>query len=130
MGDSTAMQCEAVTRTGKRCELAARTGSRWCWWHDPATAADRAAARHRGGKARHGRDLAGGEAYELRTVADVVALLGVAVGDLLTLENSVSRARAIASLATVAVRAIEVSEVEARLSALEARLGGDDGKGV
>lgn len=58
----------------------------------------------------------------LATVADVMALLEDVATDLLRLENSVARGRALTSVATAAVRTIETSELEQRLSALESRM--------
>ena len=45
-----------------------------------------------------------------------------AVGDLLTLENSISRARAVATLANSLVTALNAAELEERLTALETAL--------
>jgi hypothetical protein len=49
-------------------------------------------------------------------------LLQIAVTDTLSLENSIARARTIAYLAQVTLKALEVGEFEERLEALEATL--------
>jgi len=100
-------------------------GSWYCFQHDPSKAQERHEARARGGRARHGRKLDGdrGQVVELRTLSDVVRLVEGAVGDLLTLENSVSRARAVGYLATVAVKALAASDLEERIARLEREVG-------
>jgi len=117
----TSTGCQAVSRSGVACQARPVKGSAFCWSHDPALADLRAAARAAGGRARHGRTLTtGGTAVQLGTVADVVHVLAGALGDVLTLENSLGRARAVAGLCTVAVRALELSELESRVAVLEA----------
>ena len=61
----------------------------------------------------------------LETVGDVVRLLEASVRDVLQLENSVSRARCIGYLASVAVKALEVSSLEERIQRLEQLQGVD-----
>jgi hypothetical protein len=53
----------------------------------------------------------------------VLALVERAAGDAFALENSVARVRAIAALASVAVKVLEISEFEERLKALEQKVG-------
>ena len=59
----------------------------------------------------------------LGSVGDVVALLEVTVRDVLGLENSVSRARAIGFLAGIALRGLEAGELEDRIGRLEDKIG-------
>lgn len=132
---TTGRACQHLKRDGGQCQAAAQAESDYCFWHDPARAAERAAARKAGGKARHGRQIGATgpvkatPAIRLETVEDVRALLEQTANDLLTLENSINRARTIVALAGVALKALEVGEIEARLAAIEAQMrGGDDGK--
>ena len=93
--------------------------------HDPAKAQERKEARSRGGRARHGRNLGhvhNGEPVHIGELADVVKVLEAELNDLLTLEVSVSRARAVGYLCGVLVGAYKDSELEARIAALEAQL--------
>jgi len=121
--------CKATTRGGRPCQAFPVAGSDFCFWHDPSRAAQRTLARKKGGRARHGRRLSTtGEIVKLGSVADVVALLEGAVGDLLELENSVARARAVATLAGVVVKALEVSELEDRIARLEDKVGTGSGR--
>ncbi len=80
-----------------------------------------------GGKARHRRHITWADeeirvSVRIRSVADVLALLEKATVDELRLENSHSRNRTIASLASAALKALEVGELEQRITALEAQL--------
>jgi len=124
---TTANSCQGTNKRGDPCSAAAVTGSAWCFFHDPARAKDRVQARRRGGKARHGRQIGKvGEEAEivLESAADVLALLERTANDLLKMENSVSRAKAMTGIASVAVSVIDTSELEGRLQALEAELYG------
>ncbi len=119
---TTGRRCEAQTRSGDPCAAYAGEGSDYCFWHDPALAEDRKVARQRGGQARHGRNVippTGGEAVEIRQVGDVLPLLERAINDVLVLENSIARARAIGYLAGVAIKTLEISELAERVAELE-----------
>ena len=95
---STGKKCEALTKAGTPCAAWAVEGSDFCFWHDPAQAKARAAARAKGGRARHGRHIGQTgttEPVEIGNMADVVALLQRTINDALSLENSLQRARTI-----------------------------------
>ena len=125
MSDSTAManRCEATTKGGQPCQLVALPGSVFCWWHDPDRAGERAEARSKGGRARHGRSLGevagNGRQVKIDSLADVVQVLAGELGEVLTLERSISRARAVGYLCGVLAQIYTSSELEARLAALE-----------
>ena len=120
--------CHGTNRKGEACNAGTRAGSNYCFFHDPAMAEERQKARKRGGRARHGRKVGStGEDFPpvcLDTVADVLSYLSQAANDLVRLENSVSRNRAMAQLASVAVSVLEVGQMEERLVALEEALNG------
>jgi len=117
--------CRASTTAGAPCRAAPlRTGS-YCLLHSPDHAEEAAEARHLGGLRRR-REVAVAGAYEfegLDTVDQIRRLLEVAAIDTLALENSVARSRTLAHLAQVALKTLEVSELETRLRALEAAVG-------
>ena len=124
MGSSTAQRCEASTKAGARYANYACTGSTFCFAHDPARSVERKEARSKGGRARHGRrlaDLGTGEPVRVDGLADVCELLARELGALLTLEVSVSRARAVGYLASVLASVYKDTELETRIRALEAR---------
>jgi hypothetical protein len=100
--------------------MAPLTNSKFCFAHDPRRGRDRAKARKLGGHNR--RAAASGQPVPLRDVGGIQAQLEQGVGDVLALENSARRAHALGSLLALAMRALEVGELEARLAALEARM--------
>ena len=120
--------CKATNKRGDPCGAYSLLDSDFCFAHCPSKAAARKAARSAGGRARHGRSLGavatGDQGVKLGSVGDVVALLQETVRDVLTLENSIGRARAVGYLAGIAVRALEVSDLEQRIAVLERKVGG------
>ncbi len=94
--------CKAHNKRGEPCGSYAVTGSDFCMNHDPARAAQMAAARVKGGRARHGRTVgptaAPGQTVRLESVGDVLRLIERAVNDALAMENSLSRARTLGTL--------------------------------
>jgi hypothetical protein len=105
-------------------------GSDFCFTHDPANARGRNAARRKGGKRRSGiRSLAQAcEPIALGTPAAIRTLLERAAGDVVSLHNTANRARALGYLAGLAIKLIEVTEIDARISALETSLGVEAGR--
>jgi len=118
---STGRLCQGRNRRGEPCQVRSLPDSEFCWFHDPDKADERRQARSRGGRSRHGRRLTrdGPEDVSLGSVGDVVSLLEQTVRDVLALENSISRGRAVGYLCGVAVRALEVSDLEDRIVRLE-----------
>ena len=130
MGVSTgngAHLCQAVNARGEPCGAYAVTGSRYCFYHDPDLAAERKAARAKGGRVRHGRKLTTGSdgPTEIASMGEVVDLLEQTINDCLKLENSIARARAIGYLAGTLARVMEMSELEQRIVALEIEVLGE-----
>lgn len=133
---STGKQCAAITKAGHQCSNAPVAGSEYCFIHAPETARQRSEARKKGGMARHGRAVgsvtsalavakAAGVSVpkiSLKTVDDVQRLLETCANNLLTLEKSIARERALASVAATALEVIKVGNLEDRLRALEERL--------
>ena len=118
---STARRCEGRNKRGEPCGATVLRGSAYCWTHDPTKSKERLAARSKGGRARHGRKLAAGQAegVTIKTAADVLAIVEMAVNDALGLENSVSRSRTLGYLAGVATKVLELAELEERVALLE-----------
>lgn len=123
---STGKLCKAKTKKGEPCAGFAVGDGDYCFVHDPARAAERAAARRKGGQARHGRTLGTGQAapetVSLRTVGELLTLLEEEAAELLRLERSVSRTRALVSLVSAAGGLIVDHELEQRITALEGKL--------
>jgi hypothetical protein len=115
--------CTFVKQSGDRCQARRLNGSTFCYFHSPGTVADRAAARRRGGRNRHAGTGAPGT-YTIHAPRDVLAVLQDALNDVQGLENTHGRARTIGYLSQVILHGFEVSEIEVRLRALEAKVGG------
>ena len=113
--------CQAVKDDGSRCEAAPLTDREYCFWHDPGHAEEVVEAGRLGGLRRRKEHAVSG-AYDfngLDSVSEVRRLLEIAALDTLSLENSVARSRTLAYLAQVALRALEVGDLEERLKDLE-----------
>ncbi len=121
-----ARQCAYKKEGGQTCRAAPLKDGDYCLMHSPEHAEEMAEARRLGGLRRR-REVAISGAFDfvgLQTVGDIRRLLEVAVLDTLGLENSISRARTLAYLATTAIKLLEVGELEQRLASLEAAVQG------
>lgn len=108
--------CKAKTKTGARCPNAAGAAG-WCFAHDPARAAERAAARRKGGHFK--RAAITSEPVKITTVRDVLELVNRVIADSWPLENSPARARVLLTAAESAVKALQIGNLEERVQALE-----------
>jgi hypothetical protein len=99
-------------------------GSAFCFTHDPTNGQGRKAARRKGGRRRSSaRSLSRvSEPITLGSPRAIRALLEKAAGDASTLPNTSNRARALGYLAGLAIKLIEVTEIDARIKALEEAL--------
>ena len=115
--------CVERNAQGGPCGMSPLQGSDRCFAHDPKGGAARAKARKQGGFNRRAARATEPPAIapQLRDVGAIQAQLETALFDSLQLENSNGRSRTIGYLLGFALRALEVGEMEARLSALEAR---------
>jgi hypothetical protein len=104
--------------------MAPLEGSDRCFCHAPDQAPARARARKRGGQATRTPLLfpLPPEPSPLRDVASVQTLLEEVVHETRVQPNSAQRSRTIAVLLGVALRTLEIGELEARLAALEEQI--------
>jgi hypothetical protein len=126
-----AMQCKAKTRTGARCTAYAVSDSQYCFTHAPERARERAQAHRRGGCNRIAPKV-GKWQGRIKTIDDALTFLNdLVIPDLIALENTVTRARALIAAIETAIKAIDAGEVERRLTALENLVNGrgDETKG-
>ena len=117
--------CKGITNGGERCSAPPLIDGAYCFWHDPDHQADAAEARRVGGLRRKRESTLQG-AYQVEgtdSIEGIRRFLDVAMFDLLSLENSVQRNRAIISGVLVAAKLHEVGEMEERMAAVEAALG-------
>ena len=97
--------------------------SGWCFSHDPARASERARARKKGGLNRRvPKTERERSEIQLRSVASVQEVIETAVADTFLQQNSVQRSRTLGYLAGLALKALEVGELEERLAILEASM--------
>ena len=118
--------CSAITKAGQPCAAPPLREGRFCAAHDPEFADTMQQARVLGGQRRR-KEVAVGGAFDfegLGTVPQIRRLVEVAVIDTLSLENSVSRSRALAYLAHTAQQLLQAGELESRLARIEQALEG------
>jgi hypothetical protein len=121
-------RCRHQRENGTYCKANAQGGSRFCFFHDPALDAERAAARKAGGVARTRRVVlpANLPAKPLRTVTDVAELLGETINQVRRGEIDLRVSNAIGYLSGILLSAIEKGSLEERLATLEAVFASGD----
>jgi len=114
-------QCAFLGTTGEPCRAAPLRDGQFCWVHSPEHAQEVQEARRLGGlRRKREATLSGAYDFEtLGTVDGIRRLIEVAVLDTLGMENSIARSRTLAYLAQVALRTLEVGDLEKRIVALE-----------
>jgi hypothetical protein len=117
-------QCAHVKPGGQRCQASSLSGSVYCYFHDPAKAKHRAAARRAGGRKRAQRTVVlppDTPDLELKSLADVAGCLAVTINQVRRGELDVKIANAVGYLAATLGKVLETSDLEKRLADLEAR---------
>lgn len=120
-------QCAFRTPSGAPCQSPPLKDGQFCRMHEPSLAQEVQEARRLGGLRRK-REATVSGAYDfngLETVADIRRLVEVAVLDTLGMENSISRSRTLAYLAMVALKTLEVGDLERRIAELEMAVHGN-----
>lgn len=114
-------ECQAVTRAGRVCGAPALRGGEFCYQHEPTRESERRSARSLGGmrRAAHNGD-ASSLPERVKTTEDIMRVLDYTLSELVSLTNGVQRARALINLCGEYVHCLEISEIEKRISALEA----------
>jgi hypothetical protein len=114
-------QCKGTTADGTRCRANAMTGSEYCFFHDPATAEEREAARQAGGRVGKTTVLSPDTPdAPLSSMADVVTLLGETINQLRRGEIDPRVANAVGYLSGTLLKALQQDDIEQRLADLEA----------
>src|SRR5680860_111568 len=120
-------QCVFRSPNNEPCRAAPLRDGRFCLMHSPEHAQEVQEARRLGGLRRK-REATLSGAYEfegLETIRSIRRLIEVAVLDTLGMENSISRSRTLAYLAMVALKTLEVGNLEDRIIALEDAVKGN-----
>jgi len=115
--------CAGTKRNGEGCTATVEPPQRYCWWHDPANAAERRRAASKGGRSKPSR--------EIRDLKKQLEDLAAGV-----LDGTVERANAVVvnQILNTRARLIELErkvrdrdELEERLEALERAAEGQRG---
>lgn len=122
-------RCNHMKMAGGRCRAKVLPGKRRCVFHDPALASKRAEGRKRGGQTRADglRAMAlpaDAPDLPLRSVADVTAALAEAYNAVRTGRMDARVGNCLGVLAGVILKALEGSDLEKRLAAIEAERTG------
>lgn len=120
-----ARSCKQPKDDGQPCRAPPLQDGDFCLFHSPDHAQEMAEARRLGGLRRRKEKTVAG-AYDIEGLDDVPKirrLLEIAVMDTLSLENSIARSRTLAYLAQIALKTLEVGELEERLTRLEKAVG-------
>ena len=116
--------CVAKRGDGNSCRARRQHGSDFCFFHDPAKAAEHEAACRAGGKAGGPAVLpANTPDAEVSSAQEVTELLEETINQVRRGELDTSVAGTIANLSSVLLRAVRIAEIEKRLSRLEAASG-------
>lgn len=120
--------CRERNASGDPCQATPLRDQNVCFWHSPEHTAEATEARRLGGlRRRREGALAGAYDFDgLGSTRELRRLLEVAAFEALGLENSVARVRVITSIVQVGARLLETGELEERVTALEASLGGTE----
>jgi hypothetical protein len=116
--------CKARTANGSPCSATPVRADGYCYWHSPAVAAERDAARKRGGvnrsnAARAKKQLPAG----VMTTDELRGLVGLTIRGVLAGKVEPGVGNSVANLSRAFVAITEAGELEVRLQALEAAAG-------
>lgn len=114
-------RCTMVKSSGERCGARPLRDGQLCFHHDPEHADAAADARKLGGhrRRREGTLNAAYELGEIDTVDGHRRLLEIVITDALALDNGAPKLRILLAALNTAMKLRDVTEVEARLAALE-----------
>jgi hypothetical protein len=122
MAGTPARQCHFIKPNQSRCQANTINGSEFCFFHDPASAAARDAARSDGGRERSRKTVvlpADTPDKKLSSAADVTALLAETINQVRRGEVDTRISNAVGYLAGVLLQAQNRDELEQRLARLE-----------
>jgi hypothetical protein len=117
--------CQGTNTKGERCRAFPIRDSDFCVFHDPEYAEAVQEARRVGGMRRR-KEVTVAVAFDfegLESIPRIRRLLEIAAADLLGMETTLGKVRAMGYVAQVAVTLLEKGEHEERLEAIEAVLG-------
>jgi hypothetical protein len=112
--------CKAKKPDGSDCQNIALPGSEFCFFHDPDKADKRREAQALGGRHNHIKTLdADAPDVKIESCSDTVPLLSETINQVRKGEIDPRVANAVGYLANVLIKAVEQSDIEKRLEAIE-----------
>jgi hypothetical protein len=122
-------RCNGTNKVGERCRGQALPGSEFCIAHDPTKVVAITEARRKGGAARSNRARARREmANAALTPGELQGVIAVTLKAVFAGSKSPGIGQAVAALARAAISVREATELEERLTRLEAAAGVADGR--
>ena len=117
--------CSFTMPDGRLCRAGPQIDRRYCFAHDPERAAEAAEARRLGGlrRRKEGTLAVAYDLPSLDTVEGIRRIFEIVRADLLGLENSIGRARALIAAGSAATKLLMVGDYEERIRTLEAVVG-------
>lgn len=117
-------QCDYTKEDGQQCGAWALKGKNYCFRHDSDSRALSLEASRRGGLMNKTGIEIPLEAIPVSTTKDVVALLSHTINDVRAGNLDPRIANTIGYLATALIKALEITEIEAKVKAISAILLG------
>jgi hypothetical protein len=113
--------CKGKKRGGVACQVAALPGSEFCFFHDPARAAERWAAQAQGGRQNRAKTLdASTPDLKITDARGVVRLVSETINQVRKGAIDTRVGTTVGYLAGVLVKALEQADLEQRIESLEA----------
>ena len=119
-----ARKCKAERKDGKRCRAYAMSGSDYCVAHDPSLPDKRRAWRRAGGSVKGEKNRMVEEATRLKRPRDVQHMLAVTAEKVERGTIDAQTANALGRVASLLLKAMELTDVDERLRRLEKGIGG------
>lgn len=110
------MKCRFIKPNGAQCEANAMTEVEYCFTHNPETQAERELAVLKGGIAPKPRKEAKPlEPLSIKNIEDVLSLIEDTINRVRTEPITHQKANCIGYLANIALKALEVGEIDEKL---------------
>jgi hypothetical protein len=117
------IQCKAKKQDGVSCQSAALLSSDFCYFHDPARAAERREAQALGGRQSRLNTLGtAAPDVKVKHCGDVVALISETINQVRKGVIDPRVANAVGYLANILIKAFEQDDLETRIERLESLL--------
>ena len=109
-------KCTASKLDGDICQSYSVIGSEFCYEHDPAYAESRRESKAKGGRKRA---YVGGMKVSITAVDDILDGISEVIGNLRTMDCTVSQSRALVDAYLAALKVFELKELDDRVAEIE-----------